>query len=146
MRTRAAVELAGSAVALLAGLACRTPPASPQPVRLAADSAAFHRQGQSPAVVPFTITNAGSRPVYLAQCGGQLAPLVDRLRWGSWSYLEGGFCNGSETSPLALPPGGSATGTIAIYQGGNYRLRIATHSDSAGSGSGEALSREFDVW
>jgi hypothetical protein len=126
--------------------ACHPGVVQPLPLALAVDSSAYHRAGQAPVAVPFRVTNTGSGPVYLAQCGGQPLVLVDRLSWGTWRLMEGGFCNGAQEPPVELAPGDTARGLITLYAGGNFRLRIAGAEDPQGSYDRAAASREFDVW
>ena len=126
--------------------ACHPAPMPPTPLTLAVDSTAYHRRGQAPVTVPFAIANTGSTPLYVSQCDGSPAPVIDRLIWGNWRFWEGGFCNGGSSVPLLLPPGNSVLGMVAFYSGGHFRLRVGTTTDPQSSGSRVIASREFDVW
>jgi hypothetical protein len=124
--------------------ACHPGPVGPVSVVLSIDSTSYHRQGQSPVTVGFTITNAGPRPVYIPRCGGEPALLIDHWSRGNWRYLEGGFCNGAAGDPAAVAPGGTLRGITVIYRSGAYRLRMAP---GPGDSSAEAgASTSFDVW
>lgn len=126
--------------------ACRAPSIAPQPLVLAVDSTAYHRRGQSPVLVPFTITNGGVSTQYVTQCNGSPAAVIDRLVWGSWSSWEGAFCNGGPSPPLAVPAGRSVQGAVTLYASGHFRLRIGTAISPKASAGQELATPGFDVW
>jgi hypothetical protein len=126
--------------------ACHAAVVPPLPVVLAVDSTVYHRQGQSPIAVGFTITNTGQRPYYVWQCDGQPQALIDRLSWGTWRFWEGGFCNGGQVTPLALSPGRAVRGVVTLDVSGPFRLRISATPDPQEPYDWAASSRGFDVW
>ena len=138
---------ATSLIAVVTTLACYSTPAphptAASPLALVTDSLVFHRQGQSPALVRFAVVNRGNQPASVAQCNGQPAAVIDRLAWGNWRFLEGGYCNGGPQPPMALGPGDSLSGVVTVYQGGNYRLRLAT---VVGGREIDVPSQAFDIW
>ena len=125
-------------------VAAPLPDSSPFTVSL--DSTAYHRRGNSPVSVPFTVTNRGDGTIYLAQCRGAATAVVDRLSWGNFRQLEGDFCSGAAEPPLALASGASAGGSVLLYEGGNYRLRVAAAEQPDGTGRKDVASQPFDVW
>jgi hypothetical protein len=138
--------LATSLAPLLGLAACHPAVPLPSPLALAVDSTAYHRRGQSPVAVPFTLTNNGQTLVYIAQCNGSPVAVIDRWIEGNWRFLEGGFCNGGQPSPLELPPGRSLQGVVIIYDGGAYRLRVSATHVTGQANEGDVSSKEFDVW
>ena len=127
-------------------------PAAPPPApaatsfAVAIDSTAYHRRGNSPVSIPFTVTNRSSETLYLTQCKGSATAVVDRLSWGNFRQLEGDFCSGPAEPPLALAAGASASGSVLLYDGGNYRLRVAASGHPDGTGRIDVASQPFDVW
>jgi hypothetical protein len=126
--------------------ACRTAPVAPLPLALTVDSNAYHRQGQSPVTVSFTLADTGKAPVFVAQCNQMPAAEVDWIVDGGWRYLDGAFCNGGSPPPLRLAPGDSVRGTVVLVTGGHYRLRITGVVPPASETSEVARSAGFDVW
>jgi hypothetical protein len=125
---------------------CHPAPIRPSPLALSIDSAAFHRRGQSPVLVPFSIANTGPATLYVRQCEGHPMPELDRWSLGAWRFSDGNYCNGSPPSLLSLSPGSSLQGAITVYDGGAYRLRV-----NAANAGGETVphteaSRDFNVW
>src|SRR5574341_2235319 len=74
-------------------------------------------------LVPFTVTNTGSQPIYISQCGGRLVVRVDRRESSGWSVYGGGYCLAVEIlAPLRLTPGDVARDSCWIADPGQYRL------------------------
>jgi hypothetical protein len=140
------VRLTACLVPALVLGACQPPPSPPSPLILTVDSAAYHRRGQSPVSVSFSITNSGQAPLSVAQCDGSPAAQIDRWVRGGWLFAQGGYCNGGPPPPLELLPGHSLQGAVTIYEGGAYRLRVSAVTDSGRTGEGGAFSKEFDVY
>ena len=122
------------------------PAPTPVPFAVTLDSTAYHRRGNSPVSIPFTVTNRSSGTLYLTQCKGSATAVVDRLSWGNFRQLEGDFCSGPAEPPLALAAGASASGSVLLYDGGNYRLRVAASGHPDGTGRIDVASQPFDVW
>ncbi|MFI5209464.1 MAG: hypothetical protein ACHQ2E_03375 [Gemmatimonadales bacterium] len=134
-------------LAPLVGLgACQSAQLTPSLLALTVDSAVYHRRGQSPLAVPFTLANNGATPVYLPQCDGSPAAVIDRWMEGTWRFLQGGFCNGAQPPLLVLPPRQSARGVVTIYESGAYRLRVSATADTSRASDDGTFSKEFDVW
>jgi hypothetical protein len=126
--------------------ACRTAPVAPLPLALTVDSSAYHRQGQSPVTVSFTLADTGKAPILVAQCNQLPAPEVDWIVDGGWRYTEGAFCNGGSAPPLRLAPGDSVRGSVVLANGGHYRLRVTGAVPPATESREVARSAGFDVW
>jgi hypothetical protein len=72
---------------------------------------------------------------------------VDRITWSGWRSFEGGNCNGGSLREDPLAPGASFTGSIWIYDGGSYRLRLAANPEpGTDQGFLEVISKSFDVY
>jgi len=132
-------------------IACSSPKqpesAPPAPLRLSTDSMAYHRKGQSALPVSFTITNAGQTTVYVGRCNGSAMASLDRIDLVGWRVVEGAQCNGGSITHDALAPGNSFTGSIWIYEGGSYRLRVRADPDrDSDKGSLELTSKTLDVY
>jgi len=107
----------------------------------------YHRKGQSALAVSFTISNAGQSTVYIGRCNGSAMASLDRIDVVGWRVVEGGQCNGGSLTHDLLAPGNSFTGSIWIYEGGSYRLRLRADLDPDGdTGSLEVMSKTLDVY
>lgn len=106
-----------SAAALLA--ACSPPPSvsrDPGPLlqtdtlayRLTEDDVGYRTR------IPFTFRNETGGPVYLANCEGDVRPLLEMDRGGIWFPAWEPYRTGCQSPPVIVPEGGTYRDTLSL--------------------------------
>jgi hypothetical protein len=96
--------------------------------------------------VTVTIENRGSRPLLLPNCGERVLLTVERRIDDRWEPYSGEAClTLAIYAPLELAPGASLSTTRAVWNPGEYRIRLrAWHQDDPESAR-TVVSEEFDI-
>lgn len=138
--------LVAGAVLVMLG-ACSSPGGPANAVEVNVSGATFERVG-TPAIatVPFSVTNRGSAPVFVARCGSRVMAAVDRWNGQRWVQHSSDACLAIYMSAaLELAPGASAAASQSVLEPGKYRLRIGA-TDAATSGPDWSIvSSHFEV-
>jgi hypothetical protein len=102
--------------------------------------------GTTPVTAPFTATNSGSAPVFVARCGSAPAAELQRRENGEWSTVSSGVCTANvEMSPVQILPGASLSGLVSAGRiSGIYRVRVPV-GDSPATLTSYAVSPTFEV-
>lgn len=135
------------ALALLALPACQdaTGPAPPAEVVVAVAGTSFQIDAATgAAVVPFTVTNPASEPVWVNACGEEPAAWSDRWEEGRWVRHATHPCD-VVPADLALGPGETVAGAHTFHAPGRYRLGLAVRAEDRGEEAWLHITPGFEV-
>ena len=106
----------------------------------------FDREPSSGAAISFSVTNQGTRTVYIARCADEILSAADRSENGIWVEYSAGLCLAVlDRSPIPLGPGETLESARWLSEPGEYRLRIGVSPDPAGTPDWSATSNDFSV-
>jgi hypothetical protein len=137
------------AVGLLFVAACQQLATGPGQSRLLIETAGTtFTRGAAPefAVIPFVVTNQGSRSIYLARCGERLMAAPDRREAGQGVQHSGDGClTNQDMSPVELAPGATVQSQRGVTEAGEYRLRLGSSGSPAEPSQWVIVSNEFTI-